>query len=234
MRKRAFTLIELLIVVAIIAILAAIAVPNFLEAQVRSKVSRAKSDLRSMATAIEAYIVDHNVPPREWNSSYGDPPLPQVGPGTPSGIIFPGGIRGGVLQHGISTPIAYITTGFLLDPFVRQGETIPADEQIYTYQNILSRSNGVPSGFFGSSAPQSTIAEEHRNFFGVWKMLSIGPDRTYYNNIANKTSRGGIELREHISYDPTNGTVSEGNIIRSQKHSDGEQPPIRAGLLGAH
>jgi prepilin-type N-terminal cleavage/methylation domain-containing protein len=46
----AFTLIELLIVVAIIAILAAIAVPNFLEAQVRSKVSRAKADMRSIAT----------------------------------------------------------------------------------------------------------------------------------------------------------------------------------------
>ena len=55
---KAFTLIELLIVVAIIAILAAIAVPNFLEAQTRSKISRVRSDLRSLATALESYCVD--------------------------------------------------------------------------------------------------------------------------------------------------------------------------------
>src|SRR3712207_5517880 len=55
-----FTLIELLIVVAIIAILAAIAVPNFLEAQTRAKVSRAKADMKSLVTAMEAYGVDHN------------------------------------------------------------------------------------------------------------------------------------------------------------------------------
>jgi len=44
-RLPAFTLIELLIVVAIIAILSAIAVPNFLEAQTRSKVSRTQADM---------------------------------------------------------------------------------------------------------------------------------------------------------------------------------------------
>jgi len=55
---KGFTLIELLIVVAIIAILAAIAAPNFLEAQVRAKTSRVRNDLRSLATAMEAYFTD--------------------------------------------------------------------------------------------------------------------------------------------------------------------------------
>ena len=60
MKLKGFTLIELLIVVAIIAILAAIAVPNFLEAQVRSKVSRAYNDMRNLATALESYRIDNN------------------------------------------------------------------------------------------------------------------------------------------------------------------------------
>lgn len=57
--RRGFTLIELLIVVAIIAILAAIAIPNFIEAQVRSKVSRVKADMRSIAVALESYRIDN-------------------------------------------------------------------------------------------------------------------------------------------------------------------------------
>jgi len=58
-----FTLIELLIVVAIIGILAGIALPNFLEAQTRSKVSRVKSDLRTITVALEAYHTDNRIYP---------------------------------------------------------------------------------------------------------------------------------------------------------------------------
>ncbi|RJP26873.1 MAG: prepilin-type N-terminal cleavage/methylation domain-containing protein [Candidatus Omnitrophota bacterium] len=57
---KAFTLIELLIVVAIIGILAAIAVPNFLNAQMRAKLSRVKADFRTISTAMSMYQLDNN------------------------------------------------------------------------------------------------------------------------------------------------------------------------------
>ncbi len=59
-RESGFTLIELLIVIAIIGILAAIAIPNLLNAVQRGKQKRSMSDMRSLATAIEAYAVDNN------------------------------------------------------------------------------------------------------------------------------------------------------------------------------
>ncbi len=57
---RAFTLIELLIVVAIIGILAAIAVPNFLNAQIKAKVAKTKAEMRSISDAYLNYHLDNN------------------------------------------------------------------------------------------------------------------------------------------------------------------------------
>ncbi len=62
-KESGFTLIELLIVIAIIGILAAIAIPNLLNAVQRGKQKRSMSDIRTMATAVEAYAVDNNVYP---------------------------------------------------------------------------------------------------------------------------------------------------------------------------
>ncbi len=61
--ERGFTLIELLIVIAIIGILAAIAIPNLLNAVQRGKQKRTMSDMRALATAIEAYSVDNTFYP---------------------------------------------------------------------------------------------------------------------------------------------------------------------------
>jgi prepilin-type N-terminal cleavage/methylation domain-containing protein len=59
----AFTLIELLIVIAIILILIAIALPNFLESRVRALVTKIRAEHRSLYTAIESYnLIYHNYP----------------------------------------------------------------------------------------------------------------------------------------------------------------------------
>nr|AFX67137.1 pilin [Myxococcus sp. 124B05] len=55
-RNRGFTLIELMIVVAIIGILAAIAIPNFIKFQARSKQSEAKTNLKALYTAQKSFF----------------------------------------------------------------------------------------------------------------------------------------------------------------------------------
>ena len=59
-REEGFTLIELLVVIIIIGILAAIAIPVFLNQRKKGWDSQAKSDLRNMATAEETYLTDHD------------------------------------------------------------------------------------------------------------------------------------------------------------------------------
>jgi prepilin-type N-terminal cleavage/methylation domain-containing protein len=60
-KKRAgFTLVEIMIVVAIIALLAAIAVPNFLRARKRSQATRILEDLRIIDSAIDQYAIENN------------------------------------------------------------------------------------------------------------------------------------------------------------------------------
>ena len=61
--SKGFTLLELLIVVAIIGIISAAAIPNLQEALHRAKISRAMADLKGISLALELYRVDSNFVP---------------------------------------------------------------------------------------------------------------------------------------------------------------------------
>ncbi len=62
-RPSGFTLVEIMIVVAIIALLAAIAVPGFLRARKRSQASRILNDLRMIDAAIDQYAIENSKKP---------------------------------------------------------------------------------------------------------------------------------------------------------------------------
>jgi len=237
--RRAFTLIELLIVVAIIAILAAIAVPNFLEAQVRSKVSRVKADERTYATAIEAYYVD-------WNTY----PCPVFDGDNGLGSLCPFERS---LYH-LSTPIAYLTTANLPEPLngrkgqllfegcdildgVVPGSGCTADNPMYLYlalpnEALISMAYPILQAALGSLPPPFNTPTAVDELIGQliqkrWSIISPGPDTYYTFDICTQIdlqSTGECVFREVAAamvdafggiYDPTNGTTSEGEVART-------------------
>ena len=69
--QRGFTLVEIMIVVAIIALLASIAVPNFLRARKRSQATKIMEDLRLLDEATDMYAME-NSKTSGMNPSFGD------------------------------------------------------------------------------------------------------------------------------------------------------------------
>lgn len=200
--RRGFTLIELLVVVGVIAILSAIAVPNFLEAQIRSKVSRVQNDMRTLATALEAYAVDTNTYP--YTVSFFDP--------VPSKRLQP-----------LTTPVSYLTS-LPRDPFERKSQgtyertvlsidpSEPLDMYVY---NIGTIDVGLGGG---------TDSTRRRQ----WSVASGGPDLLMefpYYAFTPSFVRTNVHLA--YIYDPTNGTVSRGEIFRRGGYQPDSIPGLR-------
>ncbi|MDD4278659.1 prepilin-type N-terminal cleavage/methylation domain-containing protein [Candidatus Sumerlaeota bacterium] len=227
--KKAFTLIELLIVVAIIAILAAIAVPNFLEAQTRSKVSRAKSDMRTLATGIESFMVDRNTYPAYQRQgitgavadkscynmmaamcNQNDTAARDVlnrhdsfrVPGTGSNFI-----------QTLTTPVSYMTS-YPTDPFkdskgvtfyyyTNGGAWITWSCGPDTDQSIGGQLTNSKTGTSGNNRPPAETLLDLNN---VTRILA-GP-------IPASTSEASY------TYDATNGTSSKGDVWRSSNSNN--------------
>ncbi|MEN6626239.1 MAG: prepilin-type N-terminal cleavage/methylation domain-containing protein [Candidatus Sumerlaeia bacterium] len=196
--KRAFTLIELLIVVAIIAILAAIAVPNFLEAQTRAKVSRAVGDMRTIANAIESYNIDYNSYVLDADD------LPGVNVQNPAiwdqRRIF----------CKLTTPVAYLS-GFIYDPFNIGPPDANADNSMGVIMTNMLFPGEPPYLYsYNTDTPAGTAKPE------TYGLTSLGPNRFFdsYKVQYYPTRHEGMIA---CMYDPTNGTVSDGDIMRFSK-----------------
>lgn len=206
----AFTLIELLIVIAIIAILAAIALPMFLSAEARARTARARSDMRTLASGLEQYNVDYNIYPRGNRYQQSTRiPLPPLVPD-----------RGLIL---LSTPIPYVTRGLLRDPFepllFQSYGGVPQPSQdakgfvFYGYSGRGERgtveTEGPPDNRPGTSPSR-------------WYLLqSAGPGRTRYTLGSGVLTYGDEQDFRNVVYDPSNGTISSGGIFRAGGNKTG-------------
>ncbi|MFH1741966.1 MAG: prepilin-type N-terminal cleavage/methylation domain-containing protein [bacterium] len=179
-KRRAFTLIELLIVVAIIGILAAIAVPNFMNARIRSLVARVEGDLSAISTALEMYNLDNGKYPNHME--YGNNTLGKAG------------------MKKLSTPVSYIAQGVIWDPFGPSTDTAkmgypPPHSYFYHDRDTCIAERG--EAWWDNYDPDDKFK---------WYLSSSGPDHLFYH-----PSPGRNWL---LSYQPSNGLISYGNMFR--------------------
>jgi len=211
MRKlKGFTLIELLIVVAIIAILAAIAIPNFLDAQIRSKVSRAKTDMRTISIALESYMVDVNMYPGSGEHLAGGPWT--VNGGFPAGstaqtrITFTtyAPVNAWGYANSCTTPIGHITT-------------LPSDPFANKRGSVFGYWNAVNAGWllwsYGPDTDEKTRGqiETYLRTPQAYIFVGAGANTVYNPYLSNPTMS---LLIAGYTYDGTNGTVSAGDVWR--------------------
>jgi prepilin-type N-terminal cleavage/methylation domain-containing protein len=217
-----FTLIELLIVVAIIAILAAIAIPNFLEAQTRSRVSRAKGDLRTHGLALDSYFVDHNKYTKDSS-----PSLDVYN--TTLGFM---NTAAGVFE--LTTPISYLST-VLTDPFekpsvdatsvanayiIASGDwsyptTVTADKDNQDSYQTFTNHNAVEAYAIISPGPDMQRNLQSYKCF-PWRPENASGPITAQPSLQDVTNNVSVvpQITFYLDYDPSNGTVSPGDVQR--------------------
>ncbi|MET0682898.1 MAG: type IV pilin protein [Casimicrobiaceae bacterium] len=101
-----FTLIEVMITVAVIAILAAVALPNYFEYVTRSRIVEAKTNLADMRTRLEQYFLDNRAYPAGPGNCIASAP----GPAAPGNIYLPGSQKFFNVTCTAMSPTAYTVT----------------------------------------------------------------------------------------------------------------------------
>ena len=192
-----FTVIELLIVIVIISIIAAIAVPNLMSANIRAKVSGVKADMGSIAIALEDYKIDdpNRNYPVEPPSPYGHDEI------AVSGQAFddPSDALGlGKLVYPLDASEPTYLKRIAGDPFNDSGEE---------EWNGTSGAHNNHYCYFTADANQESSSTEAK----YWALVSYGPDKDL--DIVNYSqAKAAVDSGTNL-YDPDNSITSSGDVV---------------------
>lgn len=168
---RGFTFVEISLVIIILVLLVAIAVPNFLEANVRAEVSRSRANLAVIAVAVDSYRVDNRMYPASND--------PWAAPAETLLLL--------------TTPVSYIST---LPRFRSEWKGGERDK----YARYINFAQILPE--------KGLYSDPARGGWSAFAVLTSGPAGEYM-----------LEMPEDgeptfVHYDPTNGTISRGDLIQ--------------------
>ncbi len=209
-KNRAFTLIELLIVVAIIGILAAIAIPNFLNAQIRAKTARCFADMKALGSTIEMLHMDKGVMLIDWwddDLGAGHERLRTVFNMVGAGPDFSARGNDAVLAP-LTSPVAYMSS-IPSDPFQNP-------RGYYYYVDNDPAFDGDDHDFPAYKEKTAEYYGNHPLKPGDWALGGIGPDGEWYG----QSWTDAISNARGSKYAPTNGLASRGDIMLTNRGID--------------
>jgi hypothetical protein len=187
-----------------------LALPNFLDAEIRAKVSRAKGDFNAVATALELYHIDHARYPKGNHSSR---------------VLNPVHERFGyrATLERLTTPVSYLTgESVFFDAFKAKwrygGTTLDELDPIDVPPGSLY--NKQLYWYAARNATGAAEWDQPNDPEPTWYYLeSAGPDLahhtagTFLYTLKADTQNNRAKTGKMI-YDPTNGTTSRGSIWR--------------------